>query len=249
MSVESLKTKAVVIKSRTSGENDRMLTLLSPTVGKLFVVAKGTRSLKHKSRACTQLLSYGSYVLKKIKDDLYSLVSGETEASFSEISESIDSLSYAAYFCNLCECFVTTNTPAQNELRLFLNSLYMLTKKPSAAPYIKLVFELRLSALCGFMPDFSEKCHCGAEAMFFSYVDGETCCNLHKNGDGAYISPAECKIAKFLLTASLKDALLTDISPDNRIALEKISEAFLIFQLGFVPKSLSYLRKIVKNGL
>ncbi len=249
MPVESLKTKAVVIKSRACGENDRILTLLSPTVGKLFVVAKGARSLKHKSRACTQLFSYGSFVLKKIKDDLYSLVSGETESSFSKISENIVSLSYASYFCNLCEFFITTDTPAQNELRLFLNSLYILAEKPHAASYVKLVFELRLSALCGFMPDFSEKCHCGAKAAFFSYVDGETRCNLHKNGDGTYISSAECKLAKFLLTSSLKDALLADISPDNYIVLGKISEAFLIFQLGFVPKSLSYLRKIVKNGL
>ena len=45
MAENTVKINAIVAKSVQSGENDRTLTLLSPEMGKLTVVAKGVRSL------------------------------------------------------------------------------------------------------------------------------------------------------------------------------------------------------------
>ena len=64
MSENTVKINAIVVKSSQSGENDRLLTLLSPEMGKLTVMAKGIRSLKHQSRNACAMLCYSSFVLK-----------------------------------------------------------------------------------------------------------------------------------------------------------------------------------------
>ena len=63
-----IKTNAIVVKINQSGENDKILTLLSPEEGKLSVIAKGIRSLKHQSRNACMPLCYSSFVIKKVKD-------------------------------------------------------------------------------------------------------------------------------------------------------------------------------------
>lgn len=249
MAGETIKTKAIVIKSRPHGENDRMLTLVSADMGRIFVSAKGVRSLKHKSRASAQFLSYGEFVLKKIKDGLYSLVSGEVTESFSEICKSVELLSYASYFCSLCESCIMQLSPANEETRLLLNCLYMLSKRQDDAPYIKAVFELRLASCCGFMPDFSENCSCGNAASYFSLSDGISKCALHKTSDCISISPAAAKICNFIVSASLRDALFALFPSSEILSAARVSEDFLCFQLGFHPKSLSYLHNIVKKTL
>ena len=44
------KLNAIVVSAAQSGENDKLLTLLSPEEGKLTVIAKGVRSLMHQRR-------------------------------------------------------------------------------------------------------------------------------------------------------------------------------------------------------
>ena len=86
MSESTVKINAIVVRAKDSGENDRLLTLLSPEMGKLSVSAKGVKSLKHKSRSACMPLAYSSFVLKKIKDGLYSLSSADLIESFSSLS-------------------------------------------------------------------------------------------------------------------------------------------------------------------
>ena len=45
--MDQIKTKAIVLRSTAFGDHDKMLTLLGETTGKISVVAKGGKSLKH----------------------------------------------------------------------------------------------------------------------------------------------------------------------------------------------------------
>ena len=93
MSTDTVKIKALVIRSNQSGENDRILTLLSNELGRISVVAKGARSLRHKSQGAISPLCYSNFILKPIKDNLYSLTSAELIEGFRAISENIELLS------------------------------------------------------------------------------------------------------------------------------------------------------------
>lgn len=247
MSSETVKIKGIVIRSNQSGENDRILTLLSNELGRISVIAKGARSLKHKSQGAISPLCYSNFVLKPVKENLYSLTSAELIEGFRTISEDIELLSYGAYFMSLCEMGVQGGMEADEEVRLLLNTLYVLTKRSESAPLVKVVFELKLAELFGIMPEFSPECPCGEKASHFSISDSETRCALHKEEKSIYISPRLITLAQAILEFSLKDALFISASNEDAINLDLIIEPFLRFHLGNLPKSLDFLHNTLKN--
>ncbi|MBQ6937441.1 MAG: DNA repair protein RecO [Clostridia bacterium] len=245
MSESTVKINAIVVRAKDSGENDRLLTLLSPEMGKLSVSAKGVKSLKHKSRSACMPLAYSSFVLKKIKDGLYSLSSADLIESFSSLSKDVELLSYGAYFADLARLCVQSSVPADEEVRLLLNTLYVLTKRTDAAPLIKAVFELKLMELCGIMPEFDSECPCSSPAKFFCPSEGEVRCGEHKTPDAIPISPNEINLSLYITSSSLKDALFAVCNMDTAASLSRITEPFLSYHLGNLPNSLAFLRKIV----
>ena len=247
MSDSTIKINAIVIRSAQSGENDRILTLLSPEIGRLSVIAKGVRSLKHQHRSSTVVLSYSAFVLKKLREGFYSLVSAELKEGFRGLSDDIELLSYGAYFSSLCEMCVQEGMGADSEVRLLLNSLHMLRSRKAAAPLIKCVFELKLCECCGILPEFSEECPCGEAASFFCVSDGEMRCTLHKTEDCVKLTSGMLKLADYITQNSLKDAFYTSFIPDDAFGLWRVTEPFLEYHLGKLPKSLPYLHDILRK--
>lgn len=247
MSESTIKINAVVIRSNKSGENDRILTLLSPELGKLSVIAKGACSLRHKDRSSTVVFTYSSFVLKKIRDGFYGLVSAELIESFKAMTEDVILLSYAAYFASLCESCISEGMSADEEVRLLLNSFYMLCVRKDAAPLTKCVFELKLCEYAGFMPEFSENCPCGKSAAFFSVEDGEVRCSEHFISGDLKISKSVLKLAAYITESSLKDAMYSSFLLSDAYALWAINERFLEHHIGNLPKSLAYLHDMLEN--
>ncbi len=247
MSENTIKINAIVVKAAQSGENDKLLTLLSPEMGKLSAIAKGVKSLKHQSRNACAPLCYSSFVLKKIKDGFYSLVSAELMESFRTLSEDVVLLSYGAYFAALTSMCVQSGTEANEEVRLLLNTLYVLCKRADSAPLIKIVFEIKLMEFVGIVPEFSPECPCGKKAVYFSISEGETRCLEHRTEDAISIAPSQLKLLIYITESSLKDALFCEYDMGVAASLYALTEPFLEYHLGNLPKSLKYLHEIIEK--
>lgn len=247
MAENTLKINAIVVQASQSGENDKILTLLSPEMGKLCVIAKGIRSLRHQSRNACGVLCYSSFVLKKIKDGFYSLVSAELSESFRNLSQDVVLLSYGTYFADLTRMCVQSAVDAKEEVRLLLNTLYVLCKKPGNAPLIKAVFEFKIMELCGILPEFSPECPCGGSGTHFCVSEGEVRCGEHKSPDAVLVNDAQIKICTYILESSLKDALYCEYDEKISSSLSALTEPFLAYHLGNLPNSLNYLHQIVKK--
>ncbi|MBQ3022160.1 MAG: DNA repair protein RecO [Clostridia bacterium] len=247
MSDDTIKLSAIVIKATKSGENDKMLTLISQEEGKVTVLAKGLMSLKHKSKSACAPLCYSSFVLKKVKDGFYTLISAELIESFRTLSEDVVLLSYGAYFSSLAGMCVQSGVGADEEVRLLLNTLYVLCKRPDEAALIKTVFEFKIMELCGIVPEFEYECPCGKEGSFFSVSEGEVRCSEHKTPEAIPIHKAQIQLAKYLTESTLKDALFCSCDKRVSFSLSSVTEPFLQYHLGNLPNSLDYLHSIIEK--
>ena len=243
MTKDTIKIKAIIIRQANSGDNDKLLTLLSNELGRITVIAKGVRSLKHKSHGAINVLCYSDFIIKPIKDNLYSLTSAELIEGFRTISESLELLSYASYFMSLCEIGVQPGVPADEEVRLLLNTLFVLSKRTDSSPLIKAVYEIKLSEMFGIMPEFSVECPCGEDAKYFCIHDSEMRCNEHKSEPCIFVSERQAALLQKICQSSLKDALFLSCSNEDSSSLSGIIEPFLRFHLGNLPKSLDFLHK------
>ncbi len=241
---EMIKTKALVVRTANSGDNDRILTAISPELGKISISAKGVKSLHSKNGAAAGLLCYSDFVLKRGRG-IYSLSSAECIEGFYKLRETVEGVAYGAYFAALLEGCTDENIPAGEELRLLLNTLYVLMNRPQDGRLLKLVYELRLSELLGLAPYISAECGCGAAAEFFDIAEGETRCAAHHGKTAVQLGSGEMAVMEYILTSGLKEALFFT-APEALVArLAPVSEKYLEYHLGRLPKQLNYLKSIL----
>ena len=155
---EQCHSMGLVIRAKR--DKDVILTLLTPEMGKITVIAKGARSLKGPQMAMSQMFSYGDFELYK-KGDLYWLHTGELKENFYGVTTRLDALNLAAYFCDVAMAVSEPGEPCEEPLRLLLNSLYFLANKTYPDELIKGVFEWRMLAMQGLSPAVSRCCGCG----------------------------------------------------------------------------------------
>ncbi|MBE6659799.1 MAG: DNA repair protein RecO [Ruminococcaceae bacterium] len=155
---EQCHTMGLVIRAKR--EKDVILTLLTPEMGKLTVIAKGAKSLKGPQMALSQPFCYGDFELYK-KGDLYWLRTGELKENFYGVTSRLDALNLAAYFCDVAIAVSEPGEPCEELLRLLLNSLYFLANKTYPDELIKGVFEWRILAMQGLSPAVNRCCGCG----------------------------------------------------------------------------------------
>ena len=241
-----VRTKALIVRTSSSGDNDRVLTVVSPELGKISVIAKGVKSLKNKNSTATGILCYSDLVLKEGRE-LFSLVSAECAEGFYHLRDTVEGVAYGMYFASLLESSTEKNIPAGEELRLTLNTLFALTKRPQDGAILKLVYELRLAEVLGMAPYISEECQCGAAAQYLSISEGETCCNAHKDQSAVRLTADEMTVLEYILTSELKEALFFKSPPELVARLSAVSEKYLEYHLGRPPRTLEYLKNILKN--
>ncbi len=178
--MEKLTAKGLVIRERQSGDNDKVMTLLTAEHGKMFVTGKGVRSLKNKNMTSCQPFAYSTFVLTKNKSGFFHISESDLHEMFFGIRTDLDRIALASYICELADhCSVEENDETAL-LRLTLNALYALSVGKKTPTQIKAAYELRLAAILGFAPDLSGCVMCSAETSPIYYLDileGELLCS------------------------------------------------------------------------
>ena len=95
-----VKTKGIIIAENNASDFDKMLTILTPNLGKIECLAKGSRKPKSLLLAGTQFLCFGEYLLYKGSDN-YSMNSCEIIELFYKIRVDLDKLNCATYITKI----------------------------------------------------------------------------------------------------------------------------------------------------
>ncbi len=240
---EPLKIKGIVVKTAPLGDNDKMLTVLTREKGVISICARGVKSLKNKNTQGVMPLCYSDFVLN-LKGDVYSLMSADIIESFFALRENVEALSYGVYFAQLAAYTVGRDNIATDEMRLLLNTLYLLCKDATRCDVLKCVFELKICEYAGIAP-YMESCSCGEDGMYFDTLNGELVCPIHKNEACKKISDGAKRVCQYVQTSDLKGALTFDTPKSIANEVSELVETFMTHQLGRLPKSLEYIKKII----
>lgn len=165
----------VIVREAVVGDNDKMLTIITPESGKISVMAKGSRSAKSKTLAPTQLYTYGNYEIYE-KGDYKWLRGGSIIEGFYEMRNTIEGLSLATYLADIAIDLTGEDTAASEMLRLLLNSFFAISKRNVPFSIVKGVFELRAAAHEGFCPDLSG-CKHDTEQIYLDVMNGRVICS------------------------------------------------------------------------
>ena len=171
-------TDGIILKEQNIGEKDKLVTVLTRHNGLVRAFVRGAKSFKNRKNSATGMFCYSKISLYKTKDS-YIIDEAEPIELFFELREDLSKLSLAQYFGELVITLVQEEEPAEEYLRLMLNSLHFLAKSKMPIHQIKAITELRLMCIAGYMPNLIACDRCGeyeTNTMYFDVEDGLLYC-------------------------------------------------------------------------
>ena len=222
------KTKGIVLAEHNMGDNDKMITILTPN-GKIGCAAKGAKRPKSNLMAGTQYLCFGDFnVYKSISS--YSINQADPIEIFYNIRLEVDKLMVASKITKLVNEVTDENQNTYRILQLTLNTIYMISESDKDLEFIYSIFKIRLLSLIGFKP-VTDKClNCGEkEIRYFSLKDnGFKCEACGKQDKGAIkISDTTIKAIRYILSSDAKKIYSFDLSDENKAQLKLVSKLYL----------------------
>lgn len=245
MQSEKRVTTGLVLRQTVTKETDLILTVLTPDLGRISVIAKGARSKKSKYSAACQLLTYSEMTLTE-RGEWYYLGEASTIELFDGVRQDIVLLSLGSYFAELCEA-VCMPEAAPELLRLLLNALYALSVLRKAPAIVKTAFTFRLMAISGFEPycDGCAVCGKSAEKPMLDVVQGVVhCAGCKTTGLSLPLTAGALDALRYILSCDDKKLYQFSAAPQDLKLLDHAAEAFVSAQLERSFRTLDYYKML-----
>ena len=197
---------AIVLRHVNYRDNDRIVTLLSPSRGRVDAVIRNCRKPKSHNLNAGELFALGDYMLVE-SGGRATVTSVRLIETFYPLRADYDRLTCGIYLLNLAEAAAE---PEQEEQELFMLLLHTLSRLAFSSQEWKPLlagFLLHFSACQGFRPRLRHCVHCGREAegispYFFDIQEGGLCCSRCAAGRKLYpLAPAQLRWMQEAMTA------------------------------------------------
>ncbi len=177
----SVTVSAIVLRSVNYRDNDRMLTLLSPTMGRVDALSRGCRKPKSPLMSASEVFCTGEYVLFS-QHEKNILTSCTLHDSFYPLRLDYSLLSCGAYLLSLAEA---ASQPGEENARLFwllVKSLHRLSYGQEDRRSLVSAYLLHYATILGYKPRLAHCVHCGKklseiESVSFDCDAGGLVCN------------------------------------------------------------------------
>lgn len=234
--MKTLKVNGIIIAENNMGDFDKMVTLLTPNLGKISCSARGARRPKSQLMAGTQFLCFGEYMLFK-GSDTYTINSCDPIEVFYNIRTDYDKLMCAAEITKLIKEVTTENQNSFHTLKLFLNTIYTISETDKDLNFVTSVFKLRLAKILGFSPNVNEcvSCRTKDNLTHFSFKDNGFKCNTCATQDtGAFkMSEGTKSGIIYAIKADSKKIFSFKVNDTSNKELDVISKIYLEDKLDF----------------
>lgn len=228
--MKNIKTKGIILVENNMGDYDKMLTMLTPGLGKIGCHAKGARRSKSNLMAGTQFLCFGEYLLYK-GSNTYNINSCEPIEIFYNIRIDYDKLKYVAEIIKIV-CDVTNeNDNSYRVLQLLLNTLYTISELDKNLDLVLSIFKIRLLSILGFTPNINKCKTCEEELniKYFSIKDDGIKCGACGKIDKSAIEISEGTLTaiRYIIKAPAKKIFSFNVSEECIKELKLVSKIYL----------------------
>ena len=225
-------TKALVLRRVDWRDNDRILTLLTASRGRVDAVARGCRKPNSPLMPASELFTLGDYVLYKGKGHEL-ITSCQVEDSYYPLRNDYEKLSYAAIMLRCAELSIQPEEPQEHLLILLTRSLFRLAYTGLDERAVTAAYLLHFAALNGYKPRLEHCAVCGQRI---------------EAGQAAWLSPAAGGLV--CRTCHTPDSTAQRLEPDAVFWLKSVLKAGIEkTEPGISPVPLAALKRYVEQAL
>lgn len=225
----NMKINGIILSENNMGDFDKMLTMLTPGVGKISCVAKGARRPKSALLAGTQIFCFGEYLVYK-GSNTYHINSVEPIEIFYNIRTDLEKLKYAVHINKIIQDVTHENQNCYNILQLLLNTLYTISETDKDLDFVISVFKLRLLSIMGFTPNVNKCVNCGKKENIkgFSIKDNGIKCEACSKQDTSILQTNKSTLnaIRYTVMAPAKKVYSFTVKDDSLEEFKLISKIY-----------------------
>jgi DNA repair protein RecO (recombination protein O) len=245
------KTEGIVLRSMNLGEADRVLTVLTPRLGKLRVIAKGVRRTRSRIGGALEPFSDVQLVLA-VGRTFDVVTSSSLENPHLGLRNDLHSTAAAWYVVELADRFCEGAADSHEAFRLLAQALSGLDAPPTEVTreVVARWFELQLLDAMGFRPELGRCLDCGAtiepEGNAFSPAGGGVICpQCSRAARGARpMSTDALKVLRHLQRSALVGVLRLRLTPIVHREVERLLHATVSAVLERELRSRDFLTEV-----
>lgn len=248
------RTHAVVLNRRDYSDADRIVTVFTPGLGKIDLIAKGIRKTTSRKAGHLELFTHAALFIAQARTwDI--VTEATTIENFRHLRESLEAIGCASYVGELVNSFTEAdddNLPLWDLLLFVLRELdeQSHTTTPYDPPLLLRWFELHLLTITGFQPQLFQCLACEepltAVTNFLNLSEGGVYCPDCAKGqhDVEPLEPDVLKVLRFLQSRDWSEVRSLVVRPLIMLRVENILYRYLLTVLERQPKSAEFLRRL-----
>lgn len=254
----------LILKESVSGDNDKLIALLTARDGRITATAKGARSTRSKVAGVCRLFTYGNFEIYE-KGDRRWVSGGSVNESFFGLCSDLETFTLASYICEIAYEITGEGVEAEEILRATLNALYCLENKKKPLWQIKAAYELFAVRVSGLCPDLSGCGECavrGEKDFWLDVMNGALLCSdcMKKRGVGEVIpdfdeystrnilipiSASALEAMRYIMSAPIQRIFAFSVTDkDSADMLCRAAETYLVNHLERNFETLEFYKKV-----
>ena len=196
---------AIVLRWANYRDNDRMLTLFSPTRGRIEALSRGCRRPRSSLLNASELFALGEYELYERGNHL-TVISASLTETFYPLRQDFDRLACGTYLLGLVEAAIQPGEPDHELFMLLLHTLSRLTFSDQEWKPLLAGFLLHYAACEGFKPRLQHCVACSRrltadEQVYFDQAEGGLCCHACRAPGQTAVSAAQARWMREMLAS------------------------------------------------
>lgn len=185
---------AIVLRTHPFSDAHLIVTLLSPTHGKVRAIAKGSRRIQSALGRAVQPMVYSVFQLAQGKN-LDCVTQGVVKAAFPALRSDLEKLTHGLYALELIDRLMEEPEPQPNVFFLLLKTLEGLESGRQASSLLR-AFEAHLFRSLGYTPCLENCVYCQSKEVnsmikFSSRLGGVLCPSCHEKDKQALLITPE----------------------------------------------------------
>lgn len=243
------KWEGIVIKSRSYGESNKIVTLMTREAGKVAVMARGAKKPTSRLAGITQTFMHGMFVVQRTSG-MGTLQQGEHISSMRNIQTEITATAYASYIVELIDRLVDEGSPQPFAFEVLQQALHAIEEgyDPEA---IALFVDWKLLPYTGVQPVLHACASCGqVEGEFaFSFSQGGFLCHrcFHLDQYIIRLTPTQLKLIRMFYTVPIEQVGKLDLKKGTKHFIKKIVTTIYEEQTGIRLKSRSFIEQLERT--
>lgn len=246
------QTDGLILHRTDFGEADRLLTVFTPHLGRLRLLAKGARKPTSRKAGHVEPFTYVHLLVARGRNlDIVSQV--ETLETFRPLRENLERASQAYYLAELINNFIEEGDENPLLFDLALATLARLCEARDPELALRF-FELRCLGLVGYQPQlhFCVECQTQLEPVtnYFYPPSGGVLCPRHGEavrGTEPLALPT-FKVLRYMQTHPWDQAATLRIKPETRLDLEAVLQRYIVYLLERRLKSVEFIHRLRREA-